>query len=149
MFVPAEIAEELPDYIAAALFNALQVNPESRTRSVDKFRDQLSTAPAVSRLREDEGEDDAETDPDGDAEDIPEEKSNRVKYAVLIVLSVFVFLLILAGLAILLMFPNLIGGPESSTPVNQPPGCRLSPQPQGISMMQTQNCHPDLRKRTI
>lgn len=118
LFVPAEIAEELPDYIAAALFNALQVNPESRTRSVDKFRDQLSTAPAVSRLREDEGEDDAETDPDGDAEDIPEEKSNRVKYAVLIVLSVFVFLLILAGLAILLMFPNLIGGPESSTPVN-------------------------------
>ena len=47
LLVPSEIAKEMPDYIAAALFNALQVNPESRTRSIEKFRDQL-TAPAVS-----------------------------------------------------------------------------------------------------
>lgn len=43
-----------PDYVAAALFNALQADPEKRTHTMEQLRDQLSTAPAVSAMREDD-----------------------------------------------------------------------------------------------
>lgn len=48
------MAAELPDYVAAALFNALQADPEKRTHTMEQLRDQLSTAPAVSAMREDD-----------------------------------------------------------------------------------------------
>lgn len=110
LFVPTDVAKELPDYIAAALFNALQVNPENRPRSIEHFRDQLSTAPAVSRLREDEKPDMPEPEPEPTDDQSPQKKESRYKYAVLIVLSVFIFLLLLAGTVLLLIFPDLIGG---------------------------------------
>lgn len=113
LFVPSDVAKELPDYIAAALFNALQVNPEQRTRSVEQFRDQLSTAPAVSRLREDEKESPEDEEPESELP--PVKKNSRFKYAALIVLSVFIFLLLLAGMVLLWMFPNLFGGKDNTS----------------------------------
>ena len=111
MLVPSEIAKEMPDYIAAALFNALQANPESRTRSIEKFRDQLSTAPAVSRLREDrEGGELSEEETEEPQE--PEKKRSHAKYAILIVLAVFIFLLLAGGVVVLLLFPDLFSGSE-------------------------------------
>lgn len=56
LLVPANIAKELPDYVAAALFNALQVSPDNRTRNMEKLRDSLSTGPAVSSILDDEKE---------------------------------------------------------------------------------------------
>ena len=119
LFVPSEIAAEMPDYIAAALFNALQVKPDNRIRSIEHFRDQLSTAPAVSRLRENEDQDPQNTVEAEEEEPVPEKKNNRAKYAMLIVLAVFVFLLLLAGTTLLIMFPDLFRGGEetSSTPL--------------------------------
>ncbi|MDD2361471.1 MAG: PASTA domain-containing protein [Oscillospiraceae bacterium] len=108
LFVPSDIAAELPDYIAAALFNGLQVDPENRTRTIDSFRDQLSTAPAVSRLRQDEVPENSETDEE-DAPP-PDKKNSRTKYAVLIVLAVFIFLLLAAGTVILILLPDLTSG---------------------------------------
>lgn len=112
LLVPSDVAEELPDYVAVALFNALQVTVENRTATIERFRDQLSTAPAVSRLLEDEpaGEEIVETD-----EELPEKTNSRTKYAVMIVLAVFVVLLLLAGLVILWLFPEKFGGGDDTS----------------------------------
>lgn len=50
LFMPAEVAEELTQQVCVALFNALQVAPESRTATVAELRDQLSVEPTVSAL---------------------------------------------------------------------------------------------------
>ncbi len=124
LFVPNDVAKSLPDYVAAALFNALQTDPEKRTPSVQQLRDQLATAPAVSAMREDEQRTQvwnapAPQEPAEDEEEEPEEngrpKDNRVKYALLIVLAVFIVLLLIAGTVLLLLFPDLLrGGGETS-----------------------------------
>jgi serine/threonine protein kinase len=114
LLVPTEIAKELPDYIAAALFNALQVNPENRTRSIERFRDQLSTAPAVSRLREDEENPTPEDEEEVEEQADNQKKNNNTKYAVLIVLMIFIFLLLAGGIAVLLLFPDLFSKDETS-----------------------------------
>ncbi|HIW73642.1 MAG TPA: PASTA domain-containing protein [Firmicutes bacterium] len=115
LFVPNDVAQTLPDYVAAALFNALQVDPEKRTQSVRQFRDQLSTAPAVSAMREDEQTQVWKAAPPAEPEEEPEEepsqpKDNRMKYALLIVLAVFIILLLIAGAVLLLLFPDLFSG---------------------------------------
>lgn len=120
LYVPSDVAAQLPDYVAAALFNALQVNPANRTASVERFRDQLSTAPAVSALREDESRREktaamkAEQEPPAPQK---KKKKSNAKIAVLIVLAVFILLLLLAGTVLLLLFPDALsskGGEESS-----------------------------------
>ena len=114
LFVPTDVAQALPDYVAAALFNALQVDPEKRTASVQQLRDQLATAPAVSAMRKDDEQQTqvwaaaaaASEEEEPEEEETPK-KDNRVKYALLIVLAVFIVLLLLAGTVLLLMFPDL------------------------------------------
>ncbi len=114
LFVPTDVAQALPDYVAAALFNALQVDPEKRTASVQQLRDQLATAPAVSAMRKDDEQQTqvwaaaaAVSEEEEPEEEEPPKKDNRVKYALLIVLAVFIVLLLLAGTVLLLMFPDL------------------------------------------
>ncbi|HPU58163.1 MAG TPA: PASTA domain-containing protein [Candidatus Avimonas sp.] len=115
LLVPSEIAKELPDYVAAALFNALQVNPELRTRSIEKFRDELSTAPAVSKLREDDELEPAQEETEEEQE--TENKSGYTKYAVLIVAIIFIILLLIGGITVLLLFRDeIFGGGESLEP---------------------------------
>ena len=106
---PNRRRKELPDYIAAALFNALQVN-RKQTAFYRALPRSASTAPAVSRLREDEKPDMPDPEPEPTDDQSPQKKESRYKYAVLIVLSVFIFLLLLAGTVLLLIFPDLIGG---------------------------------------
>lgn len=116
LFVPSDVAAELPDHIASALFNALQINPESRTRSVALFRDQLSTAPAVSAMRQDgKAEEKAVADAGKDKpETKPEKKDDRLKFTLLIVLIVFIFLLLAASITLLLLFPHVFSKKTSS-----------------------------------
>lgn len=116
LFVPNNVAAELPDYVAAALFNALQADPEKRTHTMEQLRDQLSTAPAVSAMREDDRRQTeaaasaaVEEPEEDDAEETPK-KSSRTKYAILIVAAVFILLLLLAGTVLLLLFPDAFGG---------------------------------------
>ncbi len=57
MKIPANIAEELPDYVIRALINALQVYPEDRTRTIDAFRSELDgsqVAEMANEFREEE-----------------------------------------------------------------------------------------------
>ncbi len=52
MTVPAKLAEELPKSVLSALANALQIMPESRTKSVDKLKEGLMaevTAPNAGK----------------------------------------------------------------------------------------------------
>ena len=118
LFVPGDVAAELPDYVASALFNALLVNPDNRTKTLEQFRDQISTAPAVSKLREDEPAVRVAEVPE--EEEIAPKKDNRVKYILLISLSAFVFLLLIAGLVIFWLFQDQFRGDESSVVDSQP-----------------------------
>ena len=104
LFVPADVADSLPDNVAVALFNGLQVDPESRTASMAALRDQLSAAPAVSALRQDPQPEEPEEKP----------KNPRTKYAVLIVVAVFVVLLLFAGGVLLILSDSLFGDDSSS-----------------------------------
>ena len=118
LFVPAEVADELPEHVAVALFNALQVLPENRTKNIEQFRDQLCTAPSVTALLQDEppavvvAAEDSDTD---DADPKDKKKNKKTKYYVLIVAAVFLVLLLIAGAVILLLFPKLIGAKPSSS----------------------------------
>ena len=106
LFVPADVADSLPDNVAVALFNGLQVDPESRT-----------AAPAVSALRQDADKEPVHTAPEPAPQpEEPEEKPKnpRTKYAVLIVVAVFVVLLLFAGGVLLILSDSLFGDDSSS-----------------------------------
>lgn len=121
LFVPADVAKELPDHVAAALFGALQVEAEKRTPTITAFRDELAAAPSVTALIEDDKP--AEPEEADSAEEPPVKPKNpHTKYAILIVVCVFVFLLLAAGAVILLLFPDLIGGKKvESSDLNSMP----------------------------
>ena len=117
LFVPADVADSLPDNVAVALFNGLQVDPEVRTASMAALRDQLSAAPAVSALRQDADKEPVHTAPEPAPQpEEPEEKPKnpRTKYAVLIVVAVFVVLLLFAGGVLLILSDSLFGDDSSS-----------------------------------
>ena len=128
LFVPGNVARDMPDHVAAALFNALQVPVDKRTPSMAALRDQLAAAPAVTELinedrlaakkppepavlLEDEEEPDEEERP-------VSRKGRNVKVAILVVAGVFVVLLLLAFAVLFLLFPDIfgMGGKESSLP---------------------------------
>lgn len=48
MVIPAAIAEKLPEHVMSAMANALQILPDDRTQTVERFRDELSAAPTVT-----------------------------------------------------------------------------------------------------
>ena len=133
LLVPADVAQTLPDHVAVALYNALQVRPDARTRTMKEFRDKLAEAPAISAMRRPE-EDPSATAPvreperpsakEATREEEPEEprRATGGKYAVLIVLSAFIVLLLVAGVVIVTMFPDVVGlgggdsDPDTSNP---------------------------------
>ena len=59
MMIPAKFAEQLPDYVINGLVNALQVLPEDRTRSIDRFRAELSSSQVAEFASEYEEEEKA------------------------------------------------------------------------------------------
>ncbi len=114
LFVPSDVAETLPENVAAALFNALQVDVDKRTASIAAFRDQLSAAPAVSALLQDERRA-PEPEEEEPAPEEPKKKNKSTKYAVLIVVAVFVVLVLIAGGVLLALYPTLFGSEPVSS----------------------------------
>lgn len=116
LFLPAEVADELPEGVGLALFNALQTDPQKRLQSVEELRSELSAEPAVNALLED-----AEQEI---AEEQPKQKKNR--YPLYIGISVFVVLAVLAGILLCILFPqgeepeNLSGEPTVTTLPTKP-----------------------------
>lgn len=48
LMVPGQFAEQLPAYVIHALVNAMQIQPQDRTRSVEQFRAELTAAPSAT-----------------------------------------------------------------------------------------------------
>lgn len=112
--VPAEVAEELPPHVAAALFHALQPSAEKRMTTIAELRDRLAEAPAVAALLE---------DPDltaADAEEEEEEeapRSRRTLFAVLITVGIIALLVVLAVVLLHNLFSDQFGnGGENTIP---------------------------------
>lgn len=134
LFVPADVARDLPDHVAAALFNALQVSTEKRTASITVFRDQVAAAPAVTELLKDEKpvqvvkeEEDDESPSPRREKYPPKRKSSRGKIAVLIVVAVFILLLLLAFGVIMILFPDILKSDSGSSFVpNSAPSLDIS-----------------------
>lgn len=159
LFVPANVARDLPDHVAAALFNALQVPQEKRTPTMAAFRDQLAAAPAVTELMREEPVapppaptpvPPAEPEEDEEEEEKPRKKNNRVKVAVLIVAAVFVLLLLLAFTVLMMVFPEIFGGGEqSSVPQTSLPSFSFSSSSSEASVVSTEEqfAVPDLRNK--
>ena len=97
LFLPAEVAEELPENVGLALFNALQPDPDKRIGTIEEFRQALTAEPAVNALLEDEEEEE-------EAAKKPAEKKNH--YPLYIGIAVFVVLAVLAGILLMVLFPK-------------------------------------------
>ncbi len=117
LFVPASVAEELPDQVAVSLFNGLQVVADRRTRKVDQLQEALTVSAAVNNLlvEEESGEPDEVAFPDFDDEPRKRKTSKRGLMIAIIVLCVFLLLGLLAGGILYMMFPELFGGSSSTT----------------------------------
>ncbi len=96
LFLPAEVAEQLPDSVGLALFNALQTDPDKRLSSIEAFRAAISAEPAVNALV---------TDAENEMEQVKQAKSNN-RYPLYIGIAVFVILAVLAGILLTLLFPE-------------------------------------------
>lgn len=106
LFLPADVAEELPENVGLALFNALQPDPDKRIGTIEEFRQALTAEPAVNALLEDEEDEAAEK---------PKEKKNH--YPLYIGITVFVVLAVLAGILLMVLFPKTpTPSPSDTTP---------------------------------
>ena len=122
LFVPAAIAEELPDQVAVCLFNGLQVMADKRTATVESLQENLTTSATVANLRDEEAAAVAAVTPD---EEEPEEekKSGKGKIIALIAIGVFLLLALLGFAIIYMLFPQIFNPdaatsqPESATSV--------------------------------
>ncbi|MBQ8751750.1 MAG: PASTA domain-containing protein, partial [Clostridia bacterium] len=104
LFVPASIAEELPDQVAVCLFNGLQVAPDKRTATVESLQESLTTSAAVANLRDEEAA--AVVLPE--VEEPQESKKNgKGKIIALIAIGVFLLLALLGFAIIYMLFPQV------------------------------------------
>ncbi len=108
LFMSAEIADELTQEACIALFNALQVDPDERTASVAKFRQQLSLEPNVSALLDEE------------ADQAPAKKQKCLSAPLIIFLSVLAALLVVLGVVLILLKPFGGSGDTSDPPASLP-----------------------------
>ena len=90
LFLSADVARELPDQVAAVLFNGLQVNAAARIPSLTVLEDQLATAPAVTALLQDEPE-------ELPVKSAKKDKSAKNKTPLIIIGVVFALLVLIGG----------------------------------------------------
>jgi len=105
LFLPAEVADELPKNVSMALFNALIPDKEKRLQSAEELRVALTAEPAVNALIDDATKEEEENTP-------PAPKRNT-RYPLYIGISVFVVMAILAGILLCILFPG------NNTPVSE------------------------------
>lgn len=100
LFLSSEVARELPDQVAAVLFNGLQVSAASRIPSITALEDQLATAPAVTALLQDE------EDAVVSVGSASSKKTENRKTPLIIIGVVFLLLVLLGGGALLWIFSS-------------------------------------------
>ncbi len=98
LFMPAEVADQLPESVSMALFNALIPDKDRRLQTVEDLRMELTAEPAVNALIDDAKEEEENAQP------IIQKKPNR--YPLYIGISVFVVLAIIAAILLCVLFPG-------------------------------------------
>lgn len=113
LFLSADVARELPDQVAAVLFNGLQVIPENRIPSLKVLEDQLATAPALAALLDEEEPVEPDTAP------VPTSASKS--RTPLIIIAVVSALLILLGVgALIWILSGSTGDDEPESSITEP-----------------------------
>lgn len=106
IYVSADMADEIPKHVLAALVAALQIDPEQRVTDMETMRDHLAATASVEALRIEEEVEDIE-DTDNDA------RPSR-KPMWLIVAGVFLVLLLAAFAILLALFPEMFTGSDGN-----------------------------------
>lgn len=96
--MPAEVADELPESVSMALFNALIPDKDKRLQTVEELRVALTAEPAVNALIDDAKEDEENA--------VPTEAKKANRYPLYIGISVFVVMAILAAILLCILFPG-------------------------------------------
>ena len=109
LFLSADVARELPDQVAAVLFNGLQVNAAARIPSLTVLEDQLATAPAVTALLQDEPE-------ELPVKPAKKDKSAKNKTPLIIIGVVFALLVLIGGGVLFWILSGSLDEVEDSTP---------------------------------
>ncbi len=102
LYMSADMADEIPKHVLAALVSALHVSAEQRIADMESFRDHLAATASVEALRIEEEEVEVE-------EEQPQTRSSR-KSMWLIVAGVFFVLLLAAFVILLVLFPDMFSG---------------------------------------
>lgn len=124
LMIPNAIAEKIPTYIIKALGGGLQVYPEKRTQTIEKFRELLNAAPSVVAASAPVITD--ENDPVKEEEhyrgypdyDESEKKSNASKI-VIAILAVLIVVAVIAG-AYLVKSGKIMNNKETEASTTQP-----------------------------
>lgn len=124
LFLSADVARELPDQVAAVLFNGLQTYPSNRIPSLTVLEDQLATAPAIAALFND---DDEEPAPAVRSADKPASSKSH-KTPLIIIGVVFAALVLIGGGALLWIFSGKDTPPPDNTPSSSASDAPSKPQ---------------------
>lgn len=101
LFLPAEVADELPEGVGLALFNALQPDAQKRLQTVSELRSALSAEPAVNALLED-----AEEELTDEQQQVDKAKNKKARYPLYIAIILTVILGIGAAILLMWLFPS-------------------------------------------
>ncbi len=104
LFMPAEVADDLPESVSMALFNALIPDKDKRIQTVEDFRAELTAEPAVNALIDDAKEEEENA--------LPVTPKTVNRYPLYIGISVFVVMAIIAAILLCVLFPG------NNTPVS-------------------------------
>ncbi len=105
LFLPAEVADELPESVSMALFNALIPDKDKRIQTVEDLRAELTAEPAVNALIDDAKEEEENA--------LPPTQNKPNRYPLYIGISVFVVMAILAAILLCILFPGNTDTPPS------------------------------------
>lgn len=99
--IPAKAAEELPRLVLVSLANGLKLNPEKRTVSIDKFKDELVYGETASEEPAEKPEEEHREKSSGKAEEeIADKKNSAVKYGLIAAGSTLLAALIVIGVVL-------------------------------------------------
>lgn len=95
--IPAKAAEELPRLVLVSLANGLKLNPEKRTVSIDKFKDELVYGETASEEPSAKQEEHHREKSAPSEKEEPDEKKSAVKYGLIAAGSTLLAALVVIG----------------------------------------------------
>lgn len=148
MSIPAKFAEELPRHVLAALANGLQVNPDERTKDIEKFKNELvygeiPNAPVKRAVKN--------TDSQDNKKKAKKKKGGSAKYAVISATVTVAVFLIIGAILVFGVFrddifkPNTPDYSSEETQVNAPTVDQIGDVDSGAEVTSKLYTVPDLK----